>query len=51
MSNKVRVSVSISKEVVSWIDGEVEKKRFASRSHAIEYCVQQVINSDRQHRE
>lgn len=51
MSNKVIVSVSISKGVVSWIDGEAEKKRFAIQSHAIEYRVQQVINSDRQYQE
>jgi len=27
---------------------EIKKKKFANRSHAIEYCIQQVINSDKQ---
>jgi len=36
---KKRVYVTIREDLVKWMDQEVEKLRFASRSHAIEYAL------------
>ena len=36
---KERISIAIDKELLDWIDKEIESKRFANRSHAIQLCV------------
>jgi Arc/MetJ-type ribon-helix-helix transcriptional regulator len=36
---KQRLNVAISKDVIGWIDENIENRRFASRSHALEYAV------------
>jgi Arc/MetJ-type ribon-helix-helix transcriptional regulator len=33
---KVKVTASMDDDLVQWIDDEVEKRRFASRTHALE---------------
>ncbi len=40
--DKLKTSVSLSKEILKWVDEEIKKKRFASRSHAVEYCIHKV---------
>jgi Arc/MetJ-type ribon-helix-helix transcriptional regulator len=47
---KIKVSHTIDEELVKWIDLEIEKKRFASRSHAIEYALKQLSESEKQKR-
>jgi len=39
---KVKVSVSIDEDLINWIQGEVEKKRFASISHAVNYALNEL---------
>ena len=36
---KKRVYATIREDLVEWMDQEVQKLRFASRSHAIEYAL------------
>ena len=36
---KVRVTISISKDVLEWIDKQVENRTFKDRSHAIEKLI------------
>ena len=36
---KVRISISIPKEVLEWVDSMVEKRIYANRSHAIEVLI------------
>lgn len=33
---KIKVTASMDDDLVAWIDEEVEKRRFASRTHALE---------------
>lgn len=40
--NKSNISITISTELVKWIETEVNKKRFANRSHAIEYALYEL---------
>jgi Arc/MetJ-type ribon-helix-helix transcriptional regulator len=39
---KKKTSIAIDEELLKWIDEMVERKRFANRTHAIEYCLQHV---------
>jgi len=41
---KVKKTVTLDKELVEWCEKEIKNKRFASLSHAIEYCIQKVEN-------
>lgn len=44
---KIRLQVTIRDDIVKWIDKEVETRKFASRSHALEYAVLQLIENER----
>ncbi|MDA8055789.1 MAG: hypothetical protein M0Z77_09130 [Thermoplasmatales archaeon] len=36
---KIKVSVSIDEELLEWVEVEVDKKRFASVSHAVNFAL------------
>ncbi len=44
--SKIKVSHTIDEELVEWMDSQIAKKRFASRSHAIEFALQQLIEAE-----
>lgn len=44
---KIRLQVTVREDIVKWIDQQVEKLRFANRSHAIEYALAQVMEKER----
>lgn len=39
---KLKTSVALDDDLLKWIDKEIAKKRFANRTHAIEYALQQL---------
>lgn len=39
---KIRRSVTISKELMMWINEQIEERRFKDVSHAIEYALYQL---------
>ena len=39
MSQKQKIMVSISSDLVKWIDDQKKNKIFSSRSHGVEFCV------------
>ena len=43
---KVKVTASIKGDLVDWIDKEVDKSRFASRTHAVEYALTKLKEAD-----
>ena len=43
---KVKVTASIKEDLVDWIDKEVDKSRFASRTHAVEYALTKLKEAD-----
>lgn len=43
MGRKVKTSVAIDKNLLEWIDEMIRTKRFANRTHAIEYAVQRLM--------
>lgn len=47
MSNKVRTSVSVDKELLQWLDKQIKRRKFANRSHGIAYCIQLAIEEEK----
>ena len=42
MGKKVKTSIALDEELLKWIDSQIETKRFANRTHAIEYALEQL---------
>ena len=36
---KIKTSVALDVKLLSWVDKQISRKRFASRSHAIEFAL------------
>lgn len=43
---KKRIWVSLPLEVVTWLDSEIESKRFKDYSHAVDYVVSDFIKRE-----
>jgi len=43
---KVRISITIDKKFLEWIDKRVEELTFANRSHAFEYAIKHLIGEE-----
>jgi Arc/MetJ-type ribon-helix-helix transcriptional regulator len=43
-------TVTLRKELLAWIDHHVANGRLASRSHAIEYALMQLMDREMKHR-
>ena len=39
----IKTSVSLNEDTAKWIDEQIEKRRFASRSHAVEYAIHKLM--------
>jgi Arc/MetJ-type ribon-helix-helix transcriptional regulator len=44
---KIRLQVTVREDLVKWTDEQVEKLRFASRSHAVEYALIQLKEKEK----
>jgi len=42
MSKKVKTSIALDKDLLEWIDKMISTKKFANRTHAIEYALQKL---------
>jgi len=42
-----RLQVTIREDIVDWIDQEIEKLRFANRSHGIEYALLHLMEQEK----
>lgn len=45
---KQKVTITVEKRLLEWIDGEIEKFRFRNRSHAFEYAIAKLIESEKE---
>jgi len=43
---KERITVTLDKELLNWIDKKVEDYVFASRSHGLEFLIKQNIDKE-----
>lgn len=48
-NRKPRVSITIDKKLLEWLDSEIEAFRFSSRSHGIEFCVRTCMKMEEKH--
>jgi Arc/MetJ-type ribon-helix-helix transcriptional regulator len=39
---KLKTSVALDRDLLTWVDRMVQAKRFANRTHAIEYALQKL---------
>jgi len=47
VGKKVKTSIALDEELLKWIDSQVKIKRFANRTHAIEYALEQLRRSEK----
>ena len=45
---RTRVFATIREDVLKWVDGQVGKARFRNRSHAIEYALIRLMESEKE---
>jgi Arc/MetJ-type ribon-helix-helix transcriptional regulator len=48
LGKKIKTSIALDEDLVSWIDKLVESKRFANRTHAIEYALQRLKEREKE---
>jgi len=41
---KEKISITVDEKLIKWIDSQIKKKKFASRSHAFEYAIAELSN-------
>jgi metal-responsive CopG/Arc/MetJ family transcriptional regulator len=44
--HKERITVTLEKDILDWIDRKVEDRTFANRSHGFEYLIQRKIDDE-----
>jgi hypothetical protein len=42
LGKKIKTSIALDEDILIWIDKQIKTKRFASRTHAIEFAVEQL---------
>jgi Arc/MetJ-type ribon-helix-helix transcriptional regulator len=47
LGKKVKTSMNIDSDLIAWIDKMVKTKRFANRTHAIEYAIQTLKDKEK----
>lgn len=47
-SMKAKISVTVEKNIVDWIDAQVETQRFRNRSHAVEVALMRYIDAEKE---
>jgi Arc/MetJ-type ribon-helix-helix transcriptional regulator len=44
---RIRVFATIREDVLKWVDQQVDRARFRNRSHAIEYALIKLMESEK----
>lgn len=48
MARKVKTSIALDEDLLVWMDQMIERKRFANRTHAIEYALQRLREQEKE---
>lgn len=43
---KERITITIDKQLLKWLDEKIDKKIFANRSHGFEFLIQKKIEEE-----
>jgi len=46
-SMKSKISVTVDKQIVDWIDEQIKTQRFRNRSHAVELALMKFIQAEK----
>jgi len=46
MRGKERLTISIDRKLLRWLDRQIKEKRFANRSHALEFFIATAMRED-----
>jgi metal-responsive CopG/Arc/MetJ family transcriptional regulator len=45
---KDRITITVDKELLAWLDAKIEERIFANRSHGVEYLIRQKIKQEKE---
>ncbi|MCS7124515.1 MAG: ribbon-helix-helix domain-containing protein [Candidatus Bathyarchaeota archaeon] len=45
---KEKVTITVEKRLLEWIDRQIENFRFRNRSHAFEYAIAKLIETEKE---
>lgn len=48
---KERITITVEKQLLKWLDEKVNERVFANRSHGLEFLIQQYVNLEKKHKE
>jgi Arc/MetJ-type ribon-helix-helix transcriptional regulator len=48
MGRKIKTSVALDQDILDWIAELVKRKRFATTTHAVEYALQRLKETEKQ---
>lgn len=46
--SKIQMSITLDREQVKWMDEQIDRRRFASRSHCLGYCLQALMENEQE---
>lgn len=44
---KERITITLDKDLLNWIDKKIDDKTFANRSHGFEYVIKRAMDNDK----
>ncbi len=45
---KERITITVRKDLLAWLDERIERRIFANRSHGIEYLLRQKLEEEKE---
>ncbi len=45
--DELKLAITFSEDTLEWIDNQIGSGRFVSRSHAVNYCVKEIMVQER----
>ena len=45
---RIKKTVTLPKDVIAWLEREIEERRFSNISHGIEYALYQLMKKERE---
>jgi metal-responsive CopG/Arc/MetJ family transcriptional regulator len=45
---KDRITITVDKELLAWLDSKIEERIFANRSHGVEFLLRQKIKQEKE---
>lgn len=46
MFMKERITITLDKEILKWLDSKIDEKIFANRSHGLEFLIKRKVHDE-----